>query len=582
MALGGGDDRLPALWQEEASRLLREVGWGAERTHVRRFPGGASLVLTAPVDALYAATDLVDAAWAAALARAGGAAPEPEAAARLRDAIDHERNPAILALEQAAGSHGVTFLLDDDGVSLGTGSGARLWALDTIPDADALDWSAIHDVPLILVTGSNGKTTSVRLIAAMAEAAGFVTGHATTEGITIGGALIEADDYSGPMGARRVLRDPAVGFAVLETARGGILRRGLAARHADAALVTNIAEDHFGDWGITTLDQLAEVKLVTARVLRSPGNLCLNVDDPVLRAHGAGRSDSPAWFSLGSSARELARGTHAAWLDGTTLMLRQGDRREAILDVNDVPITMGGAARYNIANALGAVVACQGGQDGQGGQGGRGGQVNHHRHPGESRGPGDRAYPIPLEAMRRGLREFGAGDRVNSGRGTLFEVGGVKVLVDYAHNPHGLAAVAQLVHAVPARRRLLVLGQAGDRTDDAIRELARAAWALRPDRVILKEMAGHRRGRAEGEVPRLLADELQRAGARADQLERVGTEVEAAERALAWAGPGDLLILLLHEERDAVMEALNAARRPGAPTYASTRGEATDPVRRAP
>ena len=556
MVLGADDDRLPALWQDEARRLLREVGWGSERTHVRHFPGGASLTLTAPVDALYAATDLADAAWAAARARAGGAASEPEAAARLRDAIDHERNPAVLALEQAAAAHGVTFLLDDDGVSLGTGSGARLWALDAIPDADALDWSAIHDVPLILVTGSNGKTTSVRLIAAMAEAAGFVTGHATTEGITIGGALIEADDYSGPMGARRVLRDPSVGFAVLETARGGILRRGLAARHADAALVTNIAEDHFGDWGITTLDELAEVKLVTARVLRSPGNLCLNADDPVLRAHGARRSDSPAWFSLSSGAQELVRGTHAAWLDGTTLMLRRGDRREAVLDVHDMPITMGGAARYNIANVLGAVVACQGGQ---GGQDGRDGQVSLRGGAvGADEAIGSPDTLIPIDAMRRALREFGTGDRANSGRGTLLNVGGVQVLVDYAHNPHGLAAVAQLVHAVPARRRLLVLGQAGDRTDDAIRELARVAWALRPDRVILKEMAGHRRGRAEGEVPRLLADELQRAGAREDQLERVGTEVEAAERALAWAEPGDLLVLLLHEERDTVMERFKA------------------------
>jgi UDP-N-acetylmuramyl tripeptide synthase len=134
---------------------------------------------------------------------------------------------------------------------------------------------------------------------------------------------------------------------------------------------------------------------------------------------------------------------------------------------------------------------------------------------------------------------------------------GVRVLLDYAHNPHGLAALLDLVRSLPATRRLIVLGQAGDRDDDAIRELARTAWALHPDRVVIKELPAMLRGRAHGEVPALLAAELLRLGAAPESLEHAGSDVEAVERALAWARPGDLLVLLVHTDREAVLARLS-------------------------
>jgi UDP-N-acetylmuramyl tripeptide synthase len=537
-----GDDHLLDLWEAEARRLLTAVGWAGERTHVRRFEGGASLVLTAPIDTLYSATEVAEAAWAAANARFKDGRPDPGAAERLLEAIRKERRPHIRALEAEATRRNVTFLLDDDGVSVGTGVGALVFPLDAVPEVADVDWHRVDDVPLVLVTGSNGKTTTVRLVAAMAARAGLVAGLANTDGITVGGVLLEADDYSGPMGARRVLRHPTVQVAALETARGGILRRGLAVRRADVALVTNISEDHFGDWGVNSLAALADAKLVTTRVIPDDGAICLNADDPLLRERGARLGAQVCWYSLHPDAAELAQGRAASWLDGTTLMLRRGSDTNRLMDVASVPLTLEGRARYNISNALGAMLAAA--------------VLRRDGKP-----------LIPMGAMRAALEGVRGSIDDNPGRGNLLELAGVRIVIDYAHNPAGLEALVQLASAIPSERRLVVLGQAGDRTDDALRALARAALRLDPARIVLKEMGRHRRGREPGEVRRILAEELERVGAAADMVVSVDTEVEAAESALGWAREGDLLLLLTHEERDQVLDLLRGLKarrwRPG-------------------
>ncbi len=530
-------DALIPLWEAEARRLLDGLGWHHEYTRIHRFSGGACLFASAPVDVLYAATDLVEEAWQAAEARYRGESARPDAGERLRELVLNERRPHVRLLARAAETHGVSFLHDSDGVSLGTGNGAVFYPHDAIPESADVDWRSVHDVPLVLVTGSNGKTTSVRLITAMAEAAGLLTGSATTDGVVIGGAMVAADDFSGPMGARRVLRHAAVQCAVLETARGGILRRGLAVRHADAALITNIAEDHFGDWGVNTLEELADVKLVIARVVRETGAVCLNGDDAVLVQRAQALRLQPSWFSLNPASPLLQAGTDGAWLDGSELRLRHQGHTSTVMDVRNIPLTLLGAARYNVANVLGALLTA----------------ASLQRADGQPL--------IPVGAMRAALESFESSVERNPGRGNLIDVGGVCVLVDYAHNPHGMAALTQMVSTLPARRRLILLGQAGDRTDEALRALARSAWALNPDRIILKEMGKYRRGRPEGQVPDLLQAELQALGMAEDQIERVETEVEAARSALAWAEAGDLLILLVHERRDQVTTLLDTLRQ---------------------
>jgi UDP-N-acetylmuramyl tripeptide synthase len=510
------------------------------------FPSGVSLALTAPVDALYAATEVNEWAWEAARTRlAGKAEPDlAEAAVRLRETIAAESNPPLLALRAAARERGVLFLSDDDLVSVGAGTGSLTWPAREVPSPDAVDWSQVHDVPIALITGTNGKTTTVRALTAIAEAAGRVPGVASTDWIQAGREILDRDDWSGPGGARRVLREPSVDLAVLETARGGILRRGLAVDRADVALITNVAEDHLGEFGVHDVAALAAVKLVVARGCR---RLVLNADDPELvrgweRDHhaggetsapdGTGRPDGVppvTWFSLDPEnpvVREhRERGGQCAVFQDGHVVLTEGSASRPVAAVQDIPMTLGGAAGYNVANALAAIAVAD-------------------------------ALGLPTDAMTRGLAAFDCTPQANPGRLNRFDLGGVQVLVDYAHNPHGIRAVMEMARALGGSRRLVLLGQAGDRSEEAIRTLVRTVWEAGPDRIVVKEMRQHLRGREAGEVPSIIQDELRRLGVPPDRVDRADTELEGVRRALEWGRPGDQLLLFCHAEREAVIALL--------------------------
>ena len=522
-----------AGWRASARRMLDALGWTQERLASRVFPGGVSLAFSAPADALYAATEVNE--WALDEVRRahgedGGGESFDAARARLAGAIEAERNPALIALAAAAAERGIAFLFDIKRVSVGLGTGSRSWPLSRIPGSPArVRWNGLHDVPVALVTGTNGKTTTVRLLAAMAHEAGRVAGVTSTDRVTVGDDTVAVGDYSGPNGARTVLRDRRVELAVLEVARGGILRRGLPLRHADVALVTNVASDHLGEYGIADLDALADAKMVVARAVGPEGRLVLNADDPRLLARGQALAVPRTWFTLerGHPAvlAHLERGGDAVVLDGDTLVLHRAGERHLLAAVGQVPIAFGGAARYNLANALGAIGVAVG-------------------------------LGLPLEAIRAGLTRFESSPESNPGRANQWDLGGVRVIVDFAHNPHGLEALSGMAAALPARRRGVVLGQAGDRDDEAIGEFARAAWAMRPDHVFIKEMESYWRGRTRGAVPAVIERALREAGARPEGLSHHDTELEAVRAALDWARPGDLLLLTVHADREAVFALL--------------------------
>lgn len=531
-------ERVVAGWRDAARRLLEAVGWPDERLATRGFAGGASLALTAPVDALYAATELNEAAWAEASAALDGRTSEDAAAlvVRLRHAIAEERDPALVALRDAARARGVTFLAGEELVSVGSGAGAIVWPAKALPVPAAVPWDRVHDVPVALVTGSNGKTTVVRLLAALLEETGRAVGLTSTDGVSVRGATLAEGDFSGPSGARILLRRPEIQAAVLETARGGLLRRGLSVDRAAVAVVTNIADDHLGEFGIQQLGELADVKLLVARAVLPGGAVVLNAEDPLLVERAAAVAVPVVWFSVEPSnptvARHLETGGRAAVCDNGFVVLAEGSARRRVARVEEMPAAVGGAARHNVANALAAVAAAW-------------------------------ILGVPTDAMARALRRFGRAADDNLGRANLIELGGVRVVIDYAHNPHGMAALAHMVAALPAERRLVLIGQAGDRSDEAIRDLTRTALALRPDRIVLKDMERYLRGRRLGEVTGIMADELARLGVPAAAVSRPGTELAAVRDALAWAREGDLLLLTVHQDRPQVFALIERLRAAG-------------------
>ena len=544
------DDGLVAAWRAGVARARAHLGWDAAGVVARVHAHGASLAIAAPVDALITATEVNEWALCAALrerdpqrwcgleADLVAAAPEETAdpppvlaesaaLARFTCLAARGSRPQLRALLAAAGAHGLPHLLDDDLVTLGAGAGGRDFELAALPATEAVPWRELRDIPTALVTGSNGKTTTVRLLAACAEAHSWPTAYCCTDGVFLGARALMSGDYSGPAGARRVLRERAARCAVIETARGGILRRGIAVTRAAVALVTNVSPDHFGEYGIDDLAALADAKLTVAGVVAAGGLVVLNADDELLVAKSTGLAQRfgtvPAlgWFALDAEAAVLR--AHRAQRGATCgvrvgrLILGSGGAEHDLGAIAAMPLSVGGSAHYNIANLAGTALAAA-------------------------------ALGVPPAIIAAVFARFGARVDDNLGRMMRFERRGVRILVDYAHNPEGLRGLLGVAEHLRggAGRLGTMLGHAGNRQDAEIEALARAAAEFSPALVVVKENEAHLRGREPGEIPRLLHAALRRAGLPESALPVRMSELEAVRCALDWAQPGDVLALPVH------------------------------------
>jgi UDP-N-acetylmuramyl tripeptide synthase len=516
-------------WSRAARDLLARVGRPDEQLAHRVFAGGASLLISAPIDALYSMCELNELAWQAATAALSqGEPPNMDAGARrLRGLFDGESNPPLLALQAAARKNDVPFLWDDDAVSVGYGGTALVWTPDRLPAPERIDWGSIGSIPVAMVTGTNGKSTTVRMSASIMAAAGLRAGLTSTDWIRIGDTILDTGDYSGTGGARTLMRHPATEVAVLETARGGLLRRGLGIERANAALITNVAADHLGEYGINTVAELLEAKFIVRRALEGDAPLILNADDPGIVAYARELEQPIAWFGLNPGLEplrsHLAAGKRAAYLEDGWLHLGEGGNMERIAAVAELPATLGGAARHNVSNALGAALLC-------------------------------RVLGTPPAAIREGLAGFRGDEQDNPGRGNWFAGKGVRVLVDFAHNEHGMQALAEMVRRVPSERIILLMGQAGDRLDKDIGDLTRAACGMGPARLVICELPGYERGRAPMETPKLIRSIALDAGVPDAAMAIHANPVEAAAEALGHARPGDLLVFLALTQRREVLD----------------------------
>ncbi len=532
------DDRdrdIVRLWRNAALELLAACGMADQQTRQRLHHGGASLLVSAPIDALYSMCELNELAWAQARHESGfGAPPDLESEIpRLRGLFEAERRPRLLALQQAAHQRGIPFLWDDDEVSVGYGAGCQCWPHEAIPDPEQISWPAAGSIPLGLVTGTNGKSTSVRMVAAILKAAGLRGGLTSTDFIRVGDEIIDEGDYSGTGGARRLLRHPQVEAAVLEVARGGLLRRGLAVERANAALITNVAADHLGEYGINTVAELVEAKFIVHRALDEASPLVLNADDAGIVGHERYLREQVAgtswWFSLDAGNPRLAsarqQGATVCWLenDGLWLADATGAEPRLLTPAGNVSASLGGVLRHNLQNAMGAALLAL-------------------------------AMGMPEIAVRQGLQAFRGDERDNPGRGNWFEHNGVRIVVDFAHNAHGLDALAAAVAALQPGRVIMMLGQAGDRSDESIRETVHSALAMRPEILLVNALPGYERGRGLDDVPRLIHAEALACGLREDQLRLLPEPLAAAREALREARAGDVLVLLALTQRREILQ----------------------------
>ena len=521
-------------WQDDIHRVLYSLDWLDSETTFRMFENGVTLVISAPADLLYSAVFVIETSWHLTANRLldGQSKSYEDLISDLKKVIALEQNPALIKLQKATETRNIDILSDDDFVSLGHGNGSEIWGVNDIPEPGDVNWNKLHNLPVALITGTNGKSTSVRLATAIGEAAGLVSGSTSTDYVKLGQDVLDYGDYSGPGGARMLLRDKRLEIAFLEVARGGILRRGLPLFQARAALVTNIAADHLGQYGVYTVEALAEAKFAVARAVSKDGVLVLNADDPLVVENGLKSERSICWFSLSGENEHIVRarsqGETCCWLADQTIEYFDGSKASLLVPVGDIPISMGGAALFNVQNAMGVIGLCK-------------------------------AMGIADDAIVQGLTSFTASPDDNPGRCNEFEVKGARVFVDFAHNPHAISAMSLLLENLPAERKFLLISHAGDRSDQEIEELTGGALGFRPDEVVIAELEDYLRGRELGDVPALIAAECRKLDNEV-AIQHCGSPSAGVEYILENLKAGDIALILALSDRDRIFDLIRAAQ----------------------
>ncbi len=377
-------------------------------------------------------------------------------------------------------------------------------------------------IPVVAVTGTNGKTTTVRLISHLLTQHGLCVGMTNTDGVYVGGDCIDTGDCSGPKSARSVLLHPDVDAAVLETARGGVLREGLAFDRCDVAVVTNVGSgDHLGLNYITTVNELAVLKRVIVQNVAPSGTAVLNAADPIVAAMASKCKGAVIFFAHNRlhpvMATHRAQGHAVVYVEDGQLVAAQGEVLESIA-LAEIPITLGGSIGFQVENVMASVAAAW-------------------------------ALGVGWDTIRRGLAQFSNDDDNAQGRFNLFQFRGATVIADYGHNPDAMVALVQAVQAMPASRRSVVISGAGDRRDQDIRQQTEILGEAFDEVVLFEDQC--QRGRQDGEVIALLREGLAHAS-RTTRCTEIRGEFLAIDTAMDHLQPGELCLILVDQVEEAL------------------------------
>jgi cyanophycin synthetase len=370
-------------------------------------------------------------------------------------------------------------------------------------------------IPIIAITGTNGKTTTTRLTAHIAKSAGKKVGYTTSDGVYIQNQLMMKGDCTGPLSSQFVLKDPTVDFAVLECARGGILKSGLAFQNCDVAIVTNVAADHIGLGGINTVEQMAKVKAVVPETVFPHGYAVLNADDDLVYAMKADLKCHTALFSMDENNPRIkahcSEGGLATVFENGYVSILKGTWKIRVMHVKDIPLTYEGKAIHNIANCLPAVMATYLYRD------------------------------ITIEDIRAALTSFVPSSTQTPGRLNFFHFKNFTMLADFAHNPHGLKLLCEFVQKLDYTRKIGVISGTGDRRDEDIRELG-AISGQYFDEIIMR-CDKNLRGRTAEEIMNLLEEGI-RAVNTTITITKIANENQALEYIYANPVPGALYTVM--------------------------------------
>ncbi|MEX0720313.1 MAG: cyanophycin synthetase, partial [Balneolaceae bacterium] len=381
-------------------------------------------------------------------------------------------------------------------------------------------------IPIIAITGTNGKTTTARLITHTLSQRGNQVGMTSTDGLVINGEMILEGDYSGPEGAKTVLQDSSIDYAVLEVARGGILRRGLGYKQSDVAVVTNISNDHLGEGGINTIKAMARLKGTIVEALKPSGYAVLNADDELVLTLKDKARGTVILFSLKHENPILRQhhreGNPVVTIYKGSVVIEVNNSLQIIADVDDIPITLKGAAIFNIENVLAAVAA---------------------------------GYTLGLseEEIRAGIISFNPSIEQSPGRVNLIEMNGFKVMIDYGHNVESIKATGEMLPKISTGRKIRTADGTGNRRSEDIIEFGEVIAEFYDHTIVTDTHPKHRK---VGETAALVKKGLLKGGCDEKQIEVIIDDREAMKKALKIATPGDIVVLQANNVKQLIEDVL--------------------------
>ena len=519
------------LLEKEIHRILILLKWNNIVIKHKVYNNGIRVAFTCPYDITLASCDVIDYAWQSVrlFLMTNKYENDRDILDTLSPIIKAEENLKLREVYTEAQARSLNMFYDNGVITIGSGKYAYQANLSSL-DISSINWKLIRDIPIVLVTGTNGKTTTVRLTNALCQSAGLSVGYCSTDWVKINGDIIDKGDYSGPSGSKYVLTNRNIDVAVLEVARGGLCTRGLGNTNVTASTVSNISVDHLGMDGIETLQDLCEAKSIVYSAVETTGHAVINLDDKYIlnRYESEKIKGKKIFFSQKLSDSEIAKylniASYVCFIKDGFFTLKTSTNETKIIRVNDVPITFKGYAKHNIENVLNAIILAI-------------------------------ELGCSISDISRGLLEYQHTSNENLGRSNIFKLNGATVILDFAHNVAGLDAILNMSKVYNPKSLKLMWGQTGDRLF-MVDQMAKVTAHHAPEVMVINEIANFLRGATIGEVPKFIDNSLKRYGYPESSIIHVDDEMSGVHYLLKDLREGDVCILCVHENIEGVIEVI--------------------------
>ena len=525
-------DRLTKLFYDEVARILPALGWTDVKAKHIFFSNGVRFAITAPVDITMPACDVIDFIWLSVreYVENGSFKTIEEAQETLMPTINEDKNLTYRKLYDISKSKGFNAFREGDKAFVGSGTGCYEFDLNK-SNIDDIPWNDVYDIPAVIVTGTNGKTTTVRLTDYICRVAGKLTGYTSTDWVKVNDETIDEGDYSGPTGHQFVLTNKTVEIALLESARGGLLKRGLIETFVDAAAVTNVSADHLGEDGVETVAELAEAKSIVFRTMGEKSHAIVNIDcsymkdrfdslscNKIVVTQYPEQHDMKHFIANSDYACVIENGKFV-WLDN------KNNTKVDIVNVVDAPLTTKGFAKHNIENALVAVSLAF-------------------------------KLGVDFDTIAKALKSFTNDPKINRGRANIFEWGNKVAVLDYAHNEAAMDALLGMMKAYDKGGKThLLIGTTGDRKN-LISSINDVIIKHDVDSIVLKETESYLRGAEPMELPIAIQKDLVEKGYDSNAISVEHGEMIAVKKILDKMEENDVAILCCQAEVENVVNLL--------------------------